>query len=111
MAMSSTKEITHDSDAVTDEHSGVSSDRSGAIESAGHSRGNLGLQRWIQYVFVIGAAFTLWFLDKVATLVWQNFAEPPSFVITALAAVISIGGTIAVYRNERAQHLVTDVVT
>ena len=111
MAMSSTKEITHAPDAATDEHSGVSSDRSGAIESVGHSRGNLGLQRWIQYVFVVGAAFTLWFLDKVATLVWQNFAEPPSFVITALAAVISIGGTIAVYRNERAQHLVTDVVT
>jgi preprotein translocase subunit SecE len=74
------------------------------------STASLGLSRWVQYVFVIVAAVMLWFLDKVGTLVWQNFAEPPTVAITAMAAVISISGTVAVYRNERAQHLVTDVV-
>jgi preprotein translocase subunit SecE len=74
------------------------------------STASLGLSRWVQYVFVIVAAVMLWFLDKVGTLVWQNFAEPPTLAISALAAVISISGTIAVYRNDRAQHLVTDVV-
>jgi preprotein translocase subunit SecE len=71
----------------------------------------LGLSRWVQYVFVVVAAFLLWFLDKVATLVWQNFAEPPRAVITAGAALIAIGGTLALYRHERAHDLVTDVVT
>jgi preprotein translocase subunit SecE len=71
---------------------------------------SLGLSRWVQYVFVVVAAVLLWFLDKVGTLVWQNFAEPPTVTITALAAVISISGTVALYRTERAHDLVTDVV-
>jgi preprotein translocase subunit SecE len=75
------------------------------------SRATLGLSRWVQYVFVLTAAFFLWFLDKVATLIWQNFAEPPAVAITAVAAVISVGGTVALYRNERAHDLVADVVT
>jgi len=83
-------------------------DASGAIET--HTRGSLGLTRWVQYVFVVTAAFFLWFLDKVATLVWQNFAEPPAVVITALSAVIAIGATVSLYRNERAHTLVVDVV-
>jgi len=82
----------------------------GAIEPVVTSRAMLGLDRWVQYVFVVVAAFLLWFLDKVATLVWQNFAEPPTIVITALAAVISVGATVALYRNERTLTLVTDVV-
>jgi preprotein translocase subunit SecE len=46
----------------------------------------------------------------VGTLVWQNFAEPPTVTITAIAAVVSIAGTVGIYRNERAHDLVTDVV-
>ena len=75
------------------------------------TRGNLGLTRWVQYVFVVTAAFFLWFLDKVATLVWQNFAEPPSFLVTALSAAVALGITVSLYRNERAHSLVIDVVT
>jgi preprotein translocase subunit SecE len=82
----------------------------GGIEPAVGSRALLGLDRWVQYVFVVVAAFLLWFLDKVATLIWQNFAEPPTVAITATAAVISVAATIALYRNERTQTLVTDVV-
>jgi preprotein translocase subunit SecE len=70
----------------------------------------LGLTRWVQYVFVVGAAFSLWFLDKVATLIWQNFAEPPAALITAGSVIISIGAAIALYRNERAHTLVAEVV-
>lgn len=89
---------------------GSSGQGGGSIEPTVTSRAQLGLDRWVQYVFVVIAAFLLWFLDKVGTLVWQNFAEPPTVTITAVAAVIAIGGTIALYRNERAQGLVTDVV-
>jgi len=113
--MNAIKHMTADPEAPssTDEGHDYPANQQGSteIESLGPTRATLGLQRWVQYVFVVGAAFVLWFLDKVATLVWQNFAEPPAVTITALAAVISIGSTIAVYRNERAHGLVTDVVT
>jgi preprotein translocase subunit SecE len=111
--MNAIKQMTADPDAPssTDEGHDDPANQQGSIESLGPARANLGLQRWVQYVFVVGAAFVLWFLDKVATLVWQNFAEPPAVTITAVAAVISIGSTIAVYRNERAHVMVTDVVT
>ena len=59
---------------------------------------------------MVGAAFLLWFLDKVGTLVWQNFAEPPAVIITAASVVISVVATIAVYRNAAAHHLVAQVV-
>jgi preprotein translocase subunit SecE len=81
-----------------------------SLETIGGPRG-LGLSRWVQYVFVVAAAFLLWFLDKVATLVWQNFAEPPRPVITAGSALIALGIALALYRNERANTLVTEVVT
>ena len=82
----------------------------GAIETL-PARATLGLARWVQYVFVVAGLFFLWFLDKLATLVWSNFAEPPATTITAISAVIGLGGAVALYRNERVHSLVTDVVT
>jgi len=82
----------------------------GAIETL-PARATLGLARWVQYVFVVAGLFFLWFLDKLVTLVWSNFAEPPATAITAIAAAIGIGGAIALYRNERVHILVTEVVT
>jgi preprotein translocase subunit SecE len=110
--MNATKEITAQPDAPGDSQpDGLSvQGRSGGVIEALPTRATLGLARWVQYVFVVVAAFLLWFLDKVATLVWQNFAEPPTALITALAAMISIGATISLYRNERVHDLVTDVV-
>jgi preprotein translocase subunit SecE len=104
--MNATKEITVQPE-VPDESP---REHSSEIESSLPTRATLGLSRWVQYVFVLIAAFLLWFLDKVATLVWQNFAEPPDVVITAMAAVIAITGTVMLYRNERAHTLVTEVV-
>ena len=82
----------------------------GAIESL-PPRATLGLTRWVQYVFVVSGLFFLWFLDKLVTLIWSNFAEPPATAITGLAAVVGLGSAIALYRNERIHTLVTDVVT
>jgi preprotein translocase SecE subunit len=82
----------------------------GAIETL-PARATLGLARWVQYVFVVAGLFFLWFLDKVATLIWSNFAEPPATTVTAISAVIGLGGAVALYKNERVHSLVTDVVT
>ena len=109
------KDITADSGAPTgaggDGGGGLGGPRSGgAIESLPRAA-TLGLTRWVQYVFVVAGLFFLWFLDKLVTLVWANFAEPPATTITAISAVIGLGGAIALYRNERAHTLVTEVVT
>jgi preprotein translocase subunit SecE len=108
------KDITADSGAPTGaggDGGGLGGPRGGgAIESL-PARATLGLARWVQYVFVVTGLFLLWFLDKVVTLVWSNFAEPPATTITAIAAVIGLGGAVALYRNERVHTLVTDVVT
>jgi preprotein translocase subunit SecE len=110
------KQMTADLEANGGTDGGNRSDRSNSPDHSGvndavlATRASLGLDRWVQYVFVVVAAFFLWFLDKVATLVWQNFAEPPTVTITAVAAVISISGTVALYRNERAHTMVSDVV-
>ena len=105
------KEITADPQAPGGPGSERDLPRSASAIEGLPTRGNLGLTRWVQYVFVVTAAFFLWFLDKVATLVWQNFAEPPTAIITALSAVIAIGATLALYRQERTHTLVIDVVT
>lgn len=107
--MNAIKEMSADPEAPEESTERVADYSGGAIESAGHSSA-LGLTRWIQYVFVVGAALLLWFLDKVGTLVWQNFAEPPAVVITAASVVISIVATVAVYRNEASHTLVAQVV-
>jgi preprotein translocase subunit SecE len=115
--MNAIKEISADPEAPDSDppepysggRSADADNNSGALETTGVSSA-LGLTRWVQYVFVVGAALLLWFLDKVATLTWQNFAEPPAVVITAGSVVVSIVGTLALYRNERAHTLVTEVV-
>lgn len=110
------KDMTADSEAPTsagggdDGGFGGSKRPEGGIETL-PVRATLGLARWVQYVFVVAGLFFLWFLDKVATLVWSNFAEPPATTITAISAVIGLGGAVALYKNERVHSLVTDVVT
>lgn len=111
------KDITADSGAPT----GAGGDDGGAGDQRGPrgggaietlpARATLGLARWVQYVFVVAGLFFLWFLDKLVTLLWSNFAEPPATAITLIAAVIGLGGAVALYKNERVHTLVTDVVT
>lgn len=112
------KDITADSSAPTGAGGGdgggiggPSAPRGGGAIETLPARATLGLARWVQYVFVVAGLFFLWFLDKLVTLIWSNFAEPPATAITGIAAVVGLGGAIALYRNERIHTLVTDVVT
>lgn len=109
------KDITADSGAPTGadggDGGGLGGPRGGGAIETLPARATLGLTRWVQYVFVVAGLFFLWFLDKLVTLLWSNFAEPPTTAITAIAAVVGLGGAIALYRNERVHTLVTDVVT
>jgi preprotein translocase subunit SecE len=70
----------------------------------------LGLTRWVQYVFVVAAAFLFWFLDKAVTLIWQNFAEPNSTAISVVSAVVAAIVVQRLYRNDRVHSVAAEIV-
>jgi len=71
---------------------------------------SLGLDRWVQIAFMAFALFTLWLLDKVITLVWDRFAEPPPSLVTLIAAASSVAVAIALYRQPRVSRTTHDIV-
>lgn len=71
---------------------------------------SLGLDRWVQIAFMAGGLTALWLLDKVITLIWDRFAEPKPSLVTMIAAVIAIAGTLLLYRQERVSRLAHEVV-
>lgn len=99
--MNATKEITDP------EHVSVSGSNPPAVVT---TRG-LGLNRWVQYVFVVVAAFVLWLADKVILLAWQQFDEPNEVAATVASAAIGLGVAFGLYRNPKSHRLVVDVVS
>jgi len=71
---------------------------------------SLGLDRWVQIAFMAFALFTLWLLDKVITLVWDRFAEPPPSLVTLIAAACSVAVAIGLYRQPRISRTTHDIV-
>jgi preprotein translocase subunit SecE len=103
--MSATDEITRD----PDQQESPRGAGGGGVPTVS-SRG-LGLNRWVQYVFVVLAAFVLWLADKLILLVWQIWAEPNDVVATVLSAAIAVSLALVLYRNEKSHRLVVDVVS
>lgn len=98
--MNATKEITDPEHA-----SSVSGSNLPTVSTRG-----LGLNRWVQYVFVVIAAFVLWLADKLILLGWQQFDEPNEVVATVASAAIGLGVAFGLYRHEKSHRLVVDVV-
>jgi preprotein translocase subunit SecE len=105
MTMSATKEISPETDRLPEERSGANLPATHTVSTRG-----LGLTRWVQYVFVVIAAFVLWLADKLITLGWQYFDEPNDVVVTAVSALIAFGVAVSLYRAEKSHRLVVDVV-
>jgi preprotein translocase subunit SecE len=102
--MNATKEISPETEQLPEERNLP------AAPSVVSTRG-LGLSRWVQYVFVIIAAFVLWLADKMITLGWQYFDEPNDVVVTVISAAIGFGVSLGLYRTEKSHRLVVDVVS
>src|SRR4051794_9572409 len=68
----------------------------------------LGLARWVQYVFVVTAAFLFWLFDKVIMIAWGSFAEPNSNISTLVSALL--GGFLAFrfFKHERSHRIATE---
>jgi preprotein translocase subunit SecE len=102
--MSATDEITRDSEQQSPRSTG------GGGTPTVSSRG-LGLNRWVQYVFVLIAAFVLWLVDKLVLLLWSTWDEPNEVVATVVSAAIAVGTALVLYRTEKSHRLVVDVIS
>jgi preprotein translocase SecE subunit len=71
---------------------------------------SLGLDRWVQIAFMAFGLFTLWLLDKLITVIWDRFAEPPASLVTLLSAVCAVAGTLMLYKHERVSRATHEVV-
>jgi preprotein translocase subunit SecE len=70
----------------------------------------LGIVRWVQVAFMGLALFLLWLLDKIATLVWQMFAEPNPTLVSVGAALVGGLTSVVLYRNARVHQVTSDVL-
>lgn len=70
----------------------------------------LGIVRWVQMAFLAFGAILMWLLDKIATLVWQMFAEPNPTLVSLGATAAAVVTSVTLYRNERVNQVTTDVL-
>ena len=71
-----------------------------AQEALGAGDRQLGLERWVLFGYILAGALGFWLFDKVITLVWDEFAEPPEVAVTALAALAGVATAMFLWRHE-----------
>jgi len=70
----------------------------------------LGPERWVQFGF-IASGFVLFFVvDKLATLIWEQFAEPDPMITAVSAGVVGLLGAFFAYRHPQSRKLADEVV-
>ncbi len=73
----------------------------------------LGLERRVQFAFVLGAAVAAWLFDKIVTALWDRFGstEPDPKIVTLLAVLAGGVGSWAIYRKEGVRQWALDVAS
>lgn len=69
----------------------------------------LGLERWVQFAFVVTALITFFLTDKLITFVWSFFAEPRSAIVTGAAAIVGLLTGFGLYRHPRVKTMADEV--
>jgi preprotein translocase subunit SecE len=72
---------------------------------------SLGLARWVQMTFMAVALLLFWMLDKVISIVWDKFAEPPPELVTVIALALGAAGSMALYRTPKVKKAANEVVS
>ena len=70
-----------------------------AHDGVGAGDRQLGLERWVLFGYILAGAVGFWLFDKVITLVWDKFAEPPQIAVTALAALAGVATAVVLWRH------------
>jgi len=78
-------------------------------ELEGAGKKTLGIERWVQLVYVVVALTLIWLFDHIINGIWYLFADPNESIVTAGAVVAGIVGTIVLYGNKPVYGLIHDV--
>lgn len=71
----------------------------------------LGLERWVQFAFVMVAILTFFIGDKLITYVWQFWAEPNALQVSGAAAILGIVTAYALYRHPKVRPMADEVAS
>jgi len=95
----------------------ISSPPAAPMGAGGAGQRVFGLERWVQFGFVVLAAVAAWLLSNLIPLLWHQLAiyveavpEAMPSVSGALAAVLGIVTAISLYRYSRLKRLGEEVV-
>jgi len=77
------------------------------VEGAGTK--HLGVERWVQLTFVVGALLLVWVYDHLINAIWYLFADPSEAIATVGAVVAGIVTAIALYRHKPSYSLTHEV--
>ncbi|MEC7519890.1 MAG: preprotein translocase subunit SecE [Myxococcota bacterium] len=69
----------------------------------------LGMERWVQFAFVVIAILTFYLSDKLISFVWGFFAEPEATLVSGIAAIIGILTGFLLYRHPKVRPLADEV--
>lgn len=69
----------------------------------------LGLERWVQFAFVLIAGLTMFLSDKLIAYIWNFFQEPDETMTTGLAVVVGILTGFFLYRHPKVKPLADEV--
>ena len=86
-----------------------SSDDDDAPAAGAMGTRGFGIERYIQGAYAVLALVLFWIFQQTTVLVWNLFSEPSVAVATGVAAVLAIGGTLALYRHPRFSKLAHEI--
>src|SRR5690606_4499024 len=78
-------------------------------EEGGAGKRTLGLERWVQLVFVVAALVLVWLYDHLISAVWYLFADPDESLVTLAAVAAGVLTAGALYRHRPSYTLTHDV--
>lgn len=97
------------SDITSEPENSGAQPRNDDTRAVGEGRA-LGLTRWVQYVFVLSAAFLFWFLDKAITVIWLNFAEPNELIVSGSSFLVAAVVAYRLHQNVRVHRVAAEIV-
>jgi len=91
------------------DHDEDEEEEAGDHDGAASDVGTLGIERWVQFAFVVFSVVVVFLTDKIATLAWTYFSEPDSNIVLGGAVIIGILTGFGLYRYKKINVLAHDV--
>jgi preprotein translocase subunit SecE len=69
----------------------------------------LGVDRWVQFTFLAGAAIGIMVFEKIIFAIWEIFDEPVANIVLAAAVISSTLLAFGLYRRESVRRFTREV--